>query len=384
MLNELGVDPLAYNIGSNANKPRTLSSNILGSAYGGLIGLSGGGAIGMASHHLKQDEALSSLTKGINDFTRPGSSKWSKISSNTPIHSYIDSVGQPTIGWGSTYYDSILNGKKPVKSGDTITKGKADGILSTNIENLSKEYSSKIPHWNKMTDKQRAGLLVLGYNAPYGPIGAFKKLTKSLQDGDIRSAAQNLQRGGPNADRIALERNLLMSGPLNLKNLVGPKIVGEKKVGSGIPFIPPFMYNKQGGGAFGPNGKVLTNTGDKNPHSAADSRFVPLALHPDEYVKVFTKDFADRGGMKMVEYLQAMLDPDSNARKQGVLSRYNIEPPSQKGGIDMITLPPITQSLGGSGSSGSANRGSNVPGFSAVSGVAMATRNTNADLYGIV
>jgi hypothetical protein len=87
---------------------------------------------------------------------------------------------------------------------------------------------NNIPHWNKMSNNQRAGLLVLGYNAPNGPIGAYPQLTNALQQGDIRSAAQNLQRGGPNQERIALERRLLMSGPLNLKKLVGPKIVGEK------------------------------------------------------------------------------------------------------------------------------------------------------------
>jgi GH24 family phage-related lysozyme (muramidase) len=376
MIRQAGVDPLAYNIGSNANKPRKINPR-------NLIGLSGGGEIGTATHHLKQDEALSSLTPGINDFTRPGSSKWSKLTTNTPIHSYIDSVGKPTIGWGSTYYDSILNGKKPVKSGDKITKGKADNILSTNVSNLSKEYSTKIPHWNKMSNNQRAGLLVLGYNAPNGPIGAYPKLTNALQQGDIKSAAQNLQRGGPNAARIALERSLLMSGPLNLKNLVGPKIVGEKKVGSGIPGIPPFLYTgKKGGGALGPNGKVLTNTGDKNPHSASDPRVATVALHPDEYVKVFTKDFADRGGMEVVGYLQAMLDPDSNARKQGVLSRYNIEPPSRRNSV--VTLPTISNTIGGNmGGNMNATKDRVVPGFSAISSVAQETRFRNAEIYGI-
>jgi GH24 family phage-related lysozyme (muramidase) len=215
-----GVDTLEgmNAAGGGTNKPKMMS----GTTYA-----SGGGAIGTASHHLKQDESLSSLTKGINDFTNPKSPNWSKVTAKTPVHSYIDSVGQPTIGWGSTYYDSILNGKQPVRRGDTITKDKADNILSTNISGLQKEYSTKIPYWNKMNDNQKAGLLILGYNAPYGPIGAYKKLTAALQQGDMKTAATNVQRGGPNAQRIALERRLLMSGPLNLKNLVGPRIVGD-------------------------------------------------------------------------------------------------------------------------------------------------------------
>lgn len=370
MIRQAGVDPLAYNIGSNANKPRSINPR-------NLIGLSGGGEIGTATHHLKQDEALSSLTPGINDFTRPGSSKWSKLTTNTPVHSYIDSVGKPTIGWGSTYYDSILNGKKPVKRGDTITKGKADNILSTNVSNLSKEYSTKIPHWNKMSSNQKAGLLVLGYNAPNGPIGAYPKLTNALQQGDIKSAAQNLQRGGPNAARIALERSLLMSGPLNLKNLVGPKIVGEKKVGSGIPGIPPFLYKgKKDGGLLG------SSDGTKNPHSASDPRIG--AFDPNEYL-ISKSGVRNAGGgsfergAQFFDNLLAILDKNSNPRKQG---KYNIEPPSRRNSV--VTLPTISNTIGGNmGGNMNATKDRVVPGFSAISSVAQETRFRNAEIYGI-
>lgn len=371
MIRQAGVDPLAYNIGSNSNKPRSINPR-------NLIGLSNGGEIGTATHHLKQDEALSSLTPGINDFTRPGSSKWSKLTTNTPVHSYVDSVGKPTIGWGSTYYDSILNGKKPVKRGDTITKGKADNILSTNVSNLSKEYSTKIPHWNKMTSNQKAGLLVLGYNAPNGPIGAYPKLTNALQQGDIKSAAQNLQRGGPNAARIALERSLLMSGPLNLKNLVGPKIVGEKKVGSGIPGIPPFLYKgKKDGGLLG------SSDGTKNPHSASDPRIG--AFDPNEYL-ISKSGVRNAGGgsfergAQFFDNLLAILDKNSNPAKQG---KYNIEPPS-RGNANFVTLPTISNTIGGNmGGNMNATKDRVVPGFSAISSVAQETRFRNAEIYGI-
>ncbi len=386
MIRQAGVDPLAYNIGSNANKPRSINPR-------NLIGLSGGGEIGTATHHLKQDEALSSLTPGINDFTRPGSSKWSKLTTNTPVHSYIDSVGKPTIGWGSTYYDSILNGKKPVKKGDKITKGKADNILSTNISNLSKEYSTKIPHWNKMSNNQRAGLLVLGYNAPNGPIGAYPKLTNALQQGDIKSASQEVYRKGPNAERIALERSLLMSGPLNLKNLVGPKIVGEKKVGSGIPGIPPFLYNmvnkpvkgkKDGGSVDNKVGGRLikSNGGVRNPHSASDPMIV--ALRPREYV--FTPAAVEKigngsseKGSKILDTFLAILDKNSNPAKQG---KYNIEPPSRRNSV--VTLPTISNTIGGNmGGNMNATKDRVVPGFSAISSVAQETRFRNAEIYGI-
>jgi len=183
---------------------------------------SGGGMIGKASHHLKQDEALSSLSRGMNDFIKPGGRSvlskmnWGSIKPETQLHSYKDSVGQPTIGWGSTFYDSILSGKKPVRMGDTINKKQADNILNTNLGNLAKTYSKKIPLWKRMSDNQKAGVLVLGYNAPYGPIGAYPKLTKALMDGDMNSAASNVQRGGPSSARLAIEKQLLLSGPKDL------------------------------------------------------------------------------------------------------------------------------------------------------------------------
>lgn len=212
--------------GGGTNKPKIMT----GTTYA-----AGGGFIGKAAHHLKQDEALSSLSKGSNDFIKPGGKSvtsgkpWSSLTSKTPVHSYVDSVGQPTIGWGSTYYDSILNGKKPVKMGDSITKEKADNILNTNILNLSNTYSKKIPTWSKMTDDQKAGVLLVGYNAPNGPIGSYPKLTNSLKIGDMASAATNVQRGGPSASRIAAERKLLLSGPKDLSKSPAPKPTGTNQ-----------------------------------------------------------------------------------------------------------------------------------------------------------
>jgi GH24 family phage-related lysozyme (muramidase) len=392
MMQQAGVDPLAYNIGSNANKPRKINSDTLASS-GGLIGLSNGGEIGTATHHLKQDEALSSLTPGINDFTRPGSSNWSKVNANTMVHSYLDSKNVPTIGWGSTFYDNILNGKRPVRMGDKISKTQADNILNANVSNLSKEYSTKIPHWGKMSNNQRAGLLILGYNAPNGPTGVYPNLTKSLQQGDMRAAAQHVQRDGPNAERIALERKLLLSGPPIVRNLVGPKIVGEKKVGSGIPGIPPFLYNmqqrmqkKQGGGTI-----VKESDGIKNPHSASDRRMFPITntpdvagLHPGE--GIVPRDVMQNIGQDNFNRFIAMFESgrNSNAAKLGYTKPKvtDIGPPIRgRGGIAPITLPPISQSSGNVPTSSTS--GTQVPPIATVSSAATSVRIGNASLYGI-
>lgn len=246
----------------------------------GIHYAAGGGYIGKVSQHLKQDEALSSLTKGKNDYIKPGGNsvetgiKWNMITPKTPIHSYVDSVGQPTIGWGSTFYDSILNGKKPVKPGDTITKSQADNILNTNIMNLGKEYSKKIPTWNKMSDDQKAGVTLVGYNAPYGPIGTYKNLTAALSKGDMVRAAAEVQRGGPSAARISMERKLILSGPKDLSKVSPSKSEKSEKLNdsqsqnkqqktSGNWFSNLLKFKQGGlvpnrGSNYAPDGKKLT------------------------------------------------------------------------------------------------------------------------------
>jgi hypothetical protein len=373
MVNELGVDPLVYNIGSNANKPRTLSSNILGSAYGGLIGLSGGGQIGLNNPNFWLTSAIAGkeaghIPQGQADVAQSiyNRAKVGIYPGGRDIRKIITASGQyqPTFGnpgaWNSIKdRNSAINVVKDSKLVDMAAKSISDSSLQRSAANFVGSRTDFQGESQKPHMKPKKGDITRGNRHNF-----FGWFTEN---------GYNSRMSGPATSPFAS-----MSQGASQKQTEQPSMMDR------ISGFANKLMGKKGGGPLGPGGKVLTNTGDKNPHSASDPRVATVALHPDEYLKVFTKDFADRGGMKMVEYLQAMLDPDSNARKQGVLSKYNIEPPSQKGGIDMITLPPITQSLGGSGSSGSANRGSNVPGFSAVSGVAMATRNTNADLYGIV
>ena len=206
-----------------------------------------GGEVGIATKHIMKDEALSSLTKGPfpkgkSDWIRPNGNSvisktpWNKVKPETPIYSYVDSVGVPTIGWGSTYYDNISNGKKKVKNGDVITKRQADKALHTNIAALNDRYSKEINHWDKMADKQKAALLSMGYNAPnfFSSKSFAPKLRGALQRGDMKTAAANLDWGGPSRSRVKESQQMLLQGPNDLSKLKGPKIVGQGKVGRKI------------------------------------------------------------------------------------------------------------------------------------------------------
>lgn len=208
-----------------------------------------GGEVGTAVNNLIQDEKLSSLTPGVNDYVSPGmrsyvsNTPWASVLKNprTKIHAYRPSESDrtPTIGWGATYYDSIRKGHKPVKISDVITKSKADDILKFQVQDLANYYKSNIPYWKYMSANQKAGLTMFGYNAGYtSPLGGYKKLSDGLKSGNMQIVAKELDRQGPSRKRIAMERKLILSGPLNLKILADEenKRNRDKKNGQRISF----------------------------------------------------------------------------------------------------------------------------------------------------
>ncbi|QIN96787.1 hypothetical protein [Synechococcus phage S-N03] len=246
-----------------------------------------------AVKHIKKDEALSSLTKGSNDWIRPGGNSvisktpWSKITPDTTIHAYYDKVGRiPTIGWGSTFYDDISSGTQKVKMGDTITKSKADQIMLDNVKKLAQKYTKKIPNWKKMSNSQRAGLLSMGYNAP-NFYGAYRGITAALDSGDMAKVKQNLRWGGPSEARITESQAMMTRGPQNLNAIKGPKIVGEGRVGervvgtgnaavdwlrgvTGGPKVGDVIKRQQGGPITVPG----SGDGDKVPMLLPEGSFV--------------------------------------------------------------------------------------------------------------
>ena len=191
----------------------------------------GGSGVRTAITALKKDEALSSLTPGTNDYIRPNqrstvsNTSWDDIDDNTLIYPYRTGVSgdRATIGWGSTFYGDIRKGDQPVSYSDKpITKAQADAILYNNIQLLSDEFSSIVPTWKKMNDSQKAAMLVVGYNAPYA-YGTYKKYTAAIDRGDMEAAAIESNRGGPSAERLAMEKEMFRDGPLDLSKIEAPK-----------------------------------------------------------------------------------------------------------------------------------------------------------------
>jgi hypothetical protein len=189
---------------------------------------------------IKHDEALSSLSRGKNDYivnrgpSVISSVPWSKISASTPVHAYETGVSgdRTTIGWGMTYYDSITAGTKAVKPGDVVTKAKADSLLTGLVNNYvttlkGEKWYKK--YWNKMSAKQQGGLLAYGYNQPAHLLGTgAPKMYAALNRGDMNAVAANVDRGLP--EREKNEKQLILSGSKNLNKVpastsTNPKVV---------------------------------------------------------------------------------------------------------------------------------------------------------------
>lgn len=213
-------------------------------------GEGGSGERATAFHELSKDEALSSLTPGVNDYVKPGgrsvisNTPWESITDDTLLHVYADSEGVPTIGYGSAAMRGINFGTRP------ITVRQARAWLKDDISRISSNLSKNIKWWNSMTSNQRAGLIMFEYNAGEGnsyiSSKGYPSLVRQLEAGNIRAAIPEIQREGPGQSRINLEQDLLRSGPQQIvgPKIVGPKIVGEGKVGSGIPFFPDLTIMK--------------------------------------------------------------------------------------------------------------------------------------------
>ena len=342
-------------MGGGTNKP-TFSNKIQLAAGGGVAGAKtmpnaapkakfspslNMPAINIAMGKLRDVEELSSLTKGSNDGIKPGrtSSKsrtpWNKVKPSTPIYSYLDSEGIPTIGWGSTFYDSVFTGNKKVKMGDVIDKSRADSIFKSQVMNLADTYSSQIKYWPKMSDQQRAGLLITGFNAPNAPLGNYKKLTAALNAGDMKSVAREVQRGGPAPSRIEMERALLMKGPLDLTKVKEPTISLPKPK----PQEKPRNFIERIGDGFN---RIF------NPQSAQQKQ-------------------------------SSNILPSSSIQRLPV-STPEIGPNKNSNSVAFVNLAPI---IAGQQKLAQPQNGTDIPDFSAVS-FAIDERMDNASTYGVV
>tara|TARA_R100000482_G_scaffold94983_1_gene39882 strand:- start:3743 stop:5680 length:1938 start_codon:yes stop_codon:yes gene_type:complete len=227
----------------NRNAVKAIGRNTLDSANFGRygrgrsgVGMQKGGMVeDITVKELEKDESLSSLTPGVNDYIHKGSmsvvsnTPWSSIKDSTLLYPYLDSEGQPTIGYGSAQMRGITMKSAP------ITVKIAKEYLRSDVSRILGGMRDNLKYFNSLSAKQKAAIAMFEYNAGEGSswsvLSPYKKFRRALQSGNIRAAIPEMRRTGPSKTRLETEKLLLSSGP---QQLVGPKIVGSATVGEEI------------------------------------------------------------------------------------------------------------------------------------------------------
>jgi GH24 family phage-related lysozyme (muramidase) len=93
---------------------------------------------------------------------------------------YLAPEGKWTIGYGNTTWSS----GKPVKQGDTITRDVAEKEFEHHVKNKVVPHLEKLPHWGKMSEHQKAGLMSFAYNAGeyFHKSPGYKTITAAIND----------------------------------------------------------------------------------------------------------------------------------------------------------------------------------------------------------
>jgi murein DD-endopeptidase MepM/ murein hydrolase activator NlpD/GH24 family phage-related lysozyme (muramidase) len=248
----------------------------------------GAGGIADSIPFVKKHEALGAFVPGtgggnrLADYIGEGMSESIKgtprskaYDPSTTLHGYLDSEDVPTIGFGTTFYDTIFGGRKPVKLSDTSTVGKMDATMKRHLKEIDDQYTEWWPLYKHFKPTQQAGLLSYLYNRgpnSISPTYGYGPMIRAIKSGNISNLAKEVEIDtesvGPK--RRKEEADLIRSGP---HAIVGPKIVGPKEVGPGepdrgIPGIPDRIFQRYFRiGPFNPksqNQSSLNNISDED------------------------------------------------------------------------------------------------------------------------
>ena len=117
-------------------------------------------------------------------------------------------------------------------------------------------------------------------------------LQAALQAGDMNAAARNIDRGGPNAARIAEERRMILAGPKDLTQVKAtapttPKIQTVQQQPNALQRFAnwvsqPFTRRQTGGIVGGKGSSITSRFSQANTQHNASS---PLVVRPVVVVK---------------------------------------------------------------------------------------------------
>jgi hypothetical protein len=362
MIRQVGVDPLAYNIGSNANKPRSINSrNLIGLSNGGQIGINNpnfwatAAIAGKEAGHIPQGQAdvAQSIYNRAKVGIYPGGKDIKKII--TAAGQYQPTFGNPGAWNAIKDKNSAIKAVGDSKLLDMAVKSITNPSLQRNAAQYIGSRTDFQGESQKPYMKPQKGDITRGKNHNF-----FGWFTENGYKNKLSSPAPPLVTSPtPSQKPTGKPQNQQSSSMFGAMGSVFNKLIG-----------------RQNGGLIKPSDGV------RNPHSASDP--ILGALDPNEYL-ISKSGVRNAGGgsfergAQFFDNLLAILDKNSNPAKQG---KYNIEPPSRRNAV--VTLPKISQTMGGNmGGNMNATKDRVVPGFSAISSVAQETRFRNAEIYGI-
>ena len=214
----------------------------------------------------------------------------------------------------------------------------------------------------------------------------YKKVKSKINSAKDVPTATNIflreyeKAGTPHTqDRMKVAQQIINAGYLKPKEKPTTKPKSNKKSAGILSNFASFMSTSL---PFFRGGLIKENTGMNIAGATADRQRIDA--QPGEYV--LPVDTVNRYGVSFFEKLVAMSDSNSDAYlKKGKIGGPQITPykTSGSGSGGMITLPPITQSTGGSRArSAGLGGGSEVPDFSATA--PNNERAMNANIYGLV
>lgn len=361
MIEETGHDPLAFNVGPNANKPKIYNKGLFGNSSGGIIGFNNGGVVGSNNSRKIWNSLPSySLADSIRDakqkeIDRQGQTNtnirmnyrpwWEMLNPFADRRRYRDRL--------PSHDPSQRNYNMPGYDKNKWIELNRFRTYSTptkpNPQNPKSKYAPSLPYQKPGVDYP----LQLQGGGLFGGLDKFGRSVFENVGGSVgksRGRETGIPGGGWLGEQLGRRE-------------------GRKKYEK---FTSPFR-----------GGLIKENSGINLSVTAADRQVV--AAQPGEYM--LPVDFVNRVGVPALDKLVAYFDSNSTPAKLGKRSvnRTIPGPLSRNRGAGTMTLPPI-MSGSGSNSIGSGNaqmNNSQVALFNITPPTSIEQRSINAKIYGL-
>jgi len=385
MMSATGIDPLLFNIGPNANKPRTIGSK--------LTAMSTGGIVGGKSPSLLNSQARHILNRLIRGGLTP-----------TAAAGIVSNIGVES---AYTYDPNTHQGGGGPGRG--LVQWEKGGRFDTDNINLQSFAKSRGKSWNDMDTQIDFILHELNTHPEYKAVKNKINKSKSISDATGIFLKEYEKAGTPHIeDRLKVGSQLAKSGWLNppkKKESVKSKNSGfnplallggfprpvraeemSKPTRPKVTLKPQPKPKSQQRAWWDPRGFMGLKKGGfvsgSLPVVGSDPEDRHMALlKAGEYI--VPKLTVQKLGVNFFDNIVSNTDPNSNAARVSPISReYDIPMPvsSSGSGGAFITLPPIMKSAMADSTETSTT---SVPSFSAISPMGNGVRGMLAEIYGI-